>query len=92
MRLTRTAVMVTLVAATLGAAMSLAQAQSCQQLWYERNSYFKEAGYCFKTPRAISAFGNAGCRYDSERALPLSRGVRARIDQIVRLERALGCS
>jgi hypothetical protein len=28
-------------------------------LWVERNSYYKEAGYCFKTTRAISYFGVA---------------------------------
>ncbi|MBP0651364.1 YARHG domain-containing protein, partial [Mycobacterium tuberculosis] len=22
---------------------------SCQQLWHERNSYYKARGYCFKT-------------------------------------------
>ena len=38
-----------------------AQAQSCGELWYERNSIYKAAGYCSRTQRAISAFGNAGC-------------------------------
>jgi hypothetical protein len=91
MRMVSTAVTITLATATLGAAMSLAYAQSCQALWYERNSYYKEAGYCFKTTPAIRAFGNAGCQYDNERDLPLSTAVRARINQIVRAERALGC-
>jgi len=36
----------------------------CDQLWFGRNSIFKVAGYCFKTPRAIAAFGNAGCLSD----------------------------
>jgi YARHG domain len=45
---------------------------SCEQLWFGRNSIFKEAGYCFKTPRAISAFGNAGCQYDDINAVRLS--------------------
>jgi YARHG domain len=92
MRVTTTVATMALAAATLGAAMSLAYSQSCQELWFERNSYYKEAGYCFKTARAIRAFGNAGCQYDREGDLPLSRGIRARIAQIVRLERALGCS
>jgi hypothetical protein len=92
MRMMSTVVTIALAAATLGAAMSLAYAQSCQALWYERNSYYKDAGYCFKTTRAIRAFGNAGCQYDSERDLPLSALMRARINQIVRAERALGCS
>jgi hypothetical protein len=69
-----------------------ANAQSCQALWVERNSYYKEAGYCFKTARAISYFGNAGCRYDNEAAVPLSSAVRARIAQITRIERQYGCN
>ena len=68
-----------------------ASAQSCQDLWVERNSYYKDAGYCFKTARAISYFGNAGCRYDDEASVPLSRRIRARIAEISRLERRFGC-
>lgn len=30
---------------------------SCNQLWYARNSIFAEKGKCFKTQRAIAAFG-----------------------------------
>jgi len=52
-------------------AVSDAQAQSCGELWYRRNSIYRGAGYCFKTARAIRAFGNAGCSYDSEYSLPL---------------------
>ena len=91
----RTARSLLLGAAVLGTAAVAAppaNAQSCQDLWVERNSYYKEAGYCFKTARAISYFGNAGCRYDDERDLPLSRAVRARIAEISRLERRLGCN
>jgi hypothetical protein len=65
--------------------------QSCQDLWVERNSYYKEAGFCFKTARAISYFGNAGCRYDEAR-VPLSRSARARIAEITRLEQRFGCN
>jgi YARHG domain len=68
-----------------------ARAQSCEDLWYERNSIYKDAGYCFKTRRAISTFGNADCQYDSESQLPLSPGQRRRIASIVRMERELGC-
>jgi hypothetical protein len=71
---------------------SSAGAQSCQGLWVERNSYYKEAGYCFKTSRAISYFGNAGCMYEDEASLPLSRLDRIRIAEIIRLERSLGCN
>jgi hypothetical protein len=91
MRMVSTVVTIALATATLGAAISLAYAESCKELWYKRNSYYKEAGYCFKTTAAINAFGNAGCQYDNESDLPLSAAVRARIDQIIRAERASGC-
>ncbi|HZT86653.1 MAG TPA: YARHG domain-containing protein [Stellaceae bacterium] len=80
-----------LAAATTFMSVGASYAQSCDQLWYERNSIYKAAGYCFKTARAIRAFGNAGCMYDVEAALPLSRFQRERIAAIVREERILGC-
>jgi hypothetical protein len=63
----------------------------CHELWVARNTIFKAYGYCFKTARAIRYFGNAGCQYDDERDLPMSRADRARVNQIVREERRLGC-
>jgi hypothetical protein len=75
----------------LGAFSGSAQAQSCEELWVARNSIFKAYGYCFKTSRAIRYFGNAGCQYDREGDLPMSRRDRARVNDIVRAERAYGC-
>jgi hypothetical protein len=72
--------------------ISVAYAQNCQELWVERNSYYKDGGYCFKTPRAIRYFGNAGCRYDDEGSVPLSQGTRNRIAVITRIEQSLGCN
>jgi hypothetical protein len=72
------------------AAPSFAQ-DVCQSLWVERNSIYKAAGYCFKTARAIRYFGNAGCSYDNERELPLSRGDQSRVARIIAEERANGC-
>jgi hypothetical protein len=37
-----------------------AHADVCFDLWVQRNSIYKAYGYCFKTPKAISYFGN--CR------------------------------
>jgi hypothetical protein len=68
-----------------------AYAQSCQQLWVERNSYYKARGYCFKTQRAIAYFGNGGCIYQDEDRVPLTQGERNRIAEIKRLEQAHGC-
>jgi len=70
---------------------SFASAQSCSALWHQRNSIFKDAGYCFKTPRAISTFGNAGRSFDSEYDLPLSSRDRATVNRIKGLERQKGC-
>jgi hypothetical protein len=78
--------------ATVDAATAPASAQSCFDLWVERNSYYKRNGYCFRTARAINYFGNAGCSITNQGAVPLSPAERRRIAQIVRMERALGCS
>jgi hypothetical protein len=80
-----------LLIAVSGITASSASAQSCQSLWVERNSYYKDAGYCFKTQRAIGYFGNGGCRYDYEGDVPLPPSVRGRIAQIRAMERRFGC-
>src|SRR5215210_4815253 len=67
MRLLSTAAAALIAAATLGA--DAARAQDCQSLWVERNSYYKNAGYCFRTQRAIQYFGNGGCYVYDERQL-----------------------
>jgi len=65
---------------------------SCPELWCQRNSIFKAAGYCFHTPRAIRVFGDAGCSYDNEHDAPLSDRDRQAIDTIRQVERAKCCS
>ena len=83
----------------VGAALGLtlvsttpAMAQSCFDLWYNRNSIFKAAGYCFTTSQAIQTFGNAGCLYDDEREVPLSANQRRQVQAIRAQERAYGCN
>ena len=63
----------------------------CDELWIERNSYYKDAGYCFQTQQGIEVFGNEGCRTSNQAALYLPNAVRARIAAIVRMERMRGC-
>ena len=92
MRLLMLIAAVAVAAATLLATAPPAAAQSCQQLWVERNSYSKARGYCFKSARAISYFGNGGCFIKDEGRLQLSPAERARIAQIGHLERAYGCN
>lgn len=64
---------------------------SCRSLWVERNQIYKDAGYCFKTARAIRAFGNSGCSYDNIGDVPLSDNQRAEVQDIRAQERRLGC-
>ena len=75
----------------VGASALPAYAQSCGDLWYERNAIYKDAGYCFNTQRGIRAFGNAGCQYDNVEDLPLSANDHRAIADILRQERALRC-
>jgi YARHG domain len=63
----------------------------CSQLWVERNSIYKQQGYCFKTERGINVFGNEGCKHHDEGAVPLSSHDRARIADIQRMEREQDC-
>jgi hypothetical protein len=68
-----------------------AAAQSCEDLWYQRNEIYKAQGYCFRTQRGISAFGNAGCQYDNVEDVPLSATQRRVIADIQRAERTNRC-
>jgi len=84
-----------LTALALLAGTGFAQAgvrESCDALWEERNAIYKDAGYCFKTPRAIRRFGNAGCRYDDVRDVPLSQNQRTLVGSLESDERMLGCA
>jgi hypothetical protein len=63
----------------------------CEDLWYDRNQIFKEAGLCFKTRAAIEQFGNAGCQYDYVEDVPLSPYNRRKVEMIAREERRVGC-
>jgi hypothetical protein len=65
---------------------------SCSSLWYERNQIYKDAGYCFKTTRAIRTFGKSGCSLDDINDVPLSARQRAIVRDIVAQERRMGCS
>jgi hypothetical protein len=64
---------------------------NCEQLWQQRNSIFKKAKYCFRTARAISTFGNEGCRYNSQSDVPLSDRDRNLMNGIQRIERVKRC-
>ena len=46
--------------------------EPCDELWKERNSYYKKAGYCFQTSQAIEILGNDGCHTSNQATLRLS--------------------
>jgi len=66
--------------------------RSCDELWRERNSIFKAAGYCFKTGRAIRRFGNAGCQYDNLADVPLLPDQQIVVNEISAREAEQRCS
>ena len=68
-----------------------ARADVCFDLWVERNSIYKAYGYCFKTQKAINYFGNAGCTYDNEGRIPMSRADKNTVLAIKKREQNLGC-
>lgn len=81
----------TALLAGVAARPALGSPLACAELWTQRNEIYKAQGYCFRTKRAIAAFGNAGCQYDNVDDLPLSANDHRTIADIVRQERALRC-
>jgi hypothetical protein len=67
------------------------ESYSCEDLWLERNTIYKERGYCVKTQRAIRVFGNEGCQYDDAASVPLSHTERQIISEIQAWERRKRC-
>ena len=66
-------------------------AYSCQILWDLRNTIYKENGYCFKTERAISYFGNVGCWLGDQEAVKLNAYERYNVGVIRSIESARQC-
>lgn len=64
----------------------------CQPLWEVRNWIYKENGLCFKTPKAIKAFGSAGCLYDDVTAVPLNQFEQYNVKAVRKVEAQKGCS
>jgi YARHG domain len=66
-------------------------AYDCRELWSLRNQIYKANGYCFKTSKAISRFGNAGCSFDSLAEVPLSDQDRSVIRDVKKSEARQRC-
>ena len=84
------------LAVGLGAIASSAQAVpvdalSCKQLWVKRNQIYKVNGYCFKTAKARSYFGNAGCYVDDMNNVSLSKSEMQRVLTYKHWEEVNGC-
>jgi YARHG domain len=50
-----------MAAGLLVALPSMAFAESCYQLWYERNAIYDDYGYCFSTALGRQTFDNSDC-------------------------------
>ena len=64
---------------------------TCDFLYQIRNGIYKEHGYCFKTPRAISELGNDGCRTSNLDALGLNRIEQTNAETILQAEKTKSC-
>lgn len=69
----------------------LSPGPTCEFLYTMRNSIYAEHGYCFQSPRAIAAFGNANCRTSNPNALGFNRYESANASTILRAEQSMGC-
>lgn len=65
-----------------------ALAESCYDLWYERNSIYDANGYCFKTRLGRQTFDNSDCYTNN---VQLSGQEQYRVDQIQEEEASRGC-
>jgi hypothetical protein len=64
----------------------------CDALWYQRNAYFHQRGYCFNSPRGRAAFSNASCNPQlTAQSTPLSNAERVEVARLRQLEQSLGC-
>lgn len=64
---------------------------SCDELWFVRNAILDDHGYCFKTEKGISAFGNEGCETHSIADLALNSFEQFNLKAISGMEEIKGC-
>jgi hypothetical protein len=67
---------------------SPAMAESCYDLWFERNAIYDANGFCFSTSLGKRTFDNSDCYTSNPK---LSGPERRRIAQIQKAERRMGC-
>lgn len=69
----------------------LAQAfaeDACDDLWYSRNFYFDQAGYCFGSKLGKAVFDNSNCK---SKNVSLTAPVKYRINQMKKIEAVWEC-
>ncbi len=64
---------------------------NCGELWFVRNAILDDHGYCFKTDKGISAFGNDNCAFHDIADLDLNGFEKFNIKAISRMEDMKGC-
>jgi len=64
---------------------------SCHDLWVMRNQVYKDHGYCFKTEKARTYFGNGGCYVDDEGDVQMSWKERKLVMKYKHWETMKGC-
>ncbi len=66
-------------------------AYSCEELWVMRNQMYKDNAFCFQSTRAMTYFGNGGCIYHDDDAVPFSKSERRVLHMIKASEARQGC-
>jgi hypothetical protein len=68
-------------------------AKKCGELYAVRNQFYNRRGLCFTRESAKELFpeNELTCRYDRAIDVPVSKREEAAINQIVAMERSLGC-
>ena len=66
-----------------------ALAESCYDLWYERNSIYNDNGFCFSTQMGQETFDNSDC---TTKHVRLSRSEQRQVDRIKDEEDSRGCN
>lgn len=74
--------------AALVGSTAIAQAESCYDLWYERNAIYDARGFCFDTQLGQETFDNSDCWTKTPK---LTRAEQRRVDEIRAEERRRHC-
>ncbi|MGL1920831.1 MAG: YARHG domain-containing protein [Hyphomicrobiales bacterium] len=61
---------------------------ACDDLWYSRNFYFDQAGYCFGSKLGKAVFDNSNCK---SKNVALTKSTKRRISQMKEIEKEFDC-